>query len=288
MKRSHASQRLLLLSGTLVSLFVVLIGMSIVTEIHLADIMKSPNPTCDDGGNNFDPFTKGKTTFSGPYGSGTFTDKCYSTREEREKRLQAMHAVKYGCSSKHTPTYKIADCSLGCSDGACRKQNQSSCGGENEPCCAGTKDQCTPGTNLTCQSNPSATKLCLPCGILGNACCGNPPSFCQKTPNPISCIDGVCKAGGGNTGGGDRCTTNDSCDDQNPCTSDTCNDGTCRHILIPGSRCGGSTGGNTGGSTGGNSCVSARDCNDGKVCTFDRCIDGFCKNTAIPNCGRIE
>ena len=48
----------------------------------------------------------------------------------------------------------------------------------------------------------------------------------------------------------------ESCDDENPCTTDTCVDGTCVH--------------------------TPKDCDDENPCTIDSCVDGQCVNTPVP------
>src|SRR2546426_20064 len=64
------------------------------------------------------------------------------------------------------------------------------------------------------------------------------------------------------------CATAADCDDQNPCTSDSCNAGLCQYTLIAGCRL----------------CSTAVDCNDQNACTTDSCSGGVCQNTAIAGC----
>ena len=148
------------------------------------------------------------------------------------------------------------------------------------PC---TDDLCHPSDG--CQAIPNLD----PCDDLntcttddscvGGVCVGIGSLDCDDG-NP--CTKDICEPGGGcahaDVDGacddGDDCTVNDSCvdgmcnpgapmncDDGNPCTADSCADGTCAYADVPGS------------------------CDDGNVCTTgDHCVDGACEFTGTVVC----
>src|SRR5213078_2473876 len=64
------------------------------------------------------------------------------------------------------------------------------------------------------------------------------------------------------------CATSADCNDQNPCTSDSCQAGVCQYTLIAGCRL----------------CSTAADCDDQNACTTDSCNGGVCHNTRIAGC----
>src|SRR5437016_4382122 len=64
------------------------------------------------------------------------------------------------------------------------------------------------------------------------------------------------------------CAKSADCDDQNPCTSDSCNAGVCQFTQIAGCRL----------------CSTAAGCDDQNACTTDSCQGGVCQNTAIAGC----
>src|SRR2546426_617552 len=85
--------------------------------------------------------------------------------------------------------------------------------------------------------------------------------------------DGDQNANGGDAGENcvgvrPTCATAADCDDQNPCTSDSCNAGLCQYTQIAGCRL----------------CSTAVDCNDQNACTTDSCSGGVCQNTAMAGC----
>jgi hypothetical protein len=73
---------------------------------------------------------------------------------------------------------------------------------------------------------------------------------------------------GGTTdvGSGAACRTTADCDDQNPCTADTCAGGRCRNVPIDGC------------------CQADSDCDDQDVCTTDACQDRQCVHTPRAAC----
>lgn len=62
------------------------------------------------------------------------------------------------------------------------------------------------------------------------------------------------------TGG---CVNNIDCNDSNPCTTDTCNSGTCSYSPVSGC------------------CLTNIECDDGNACTTDACSNNVCTHTAI-------
>jgi len=64
------------------------------------------------------------------------------------------------------------------------------------------------------------------------------------------------------------CTADSQCSDDDPCTTDKCNAGTCTHGKVP------------------NCCKSVADCNDGDTCTADSCDTNTnaCTHAKVPNC----
>ena len=81
------------------------------------------------------------------------------------------------------------------------------------------------------------------------------------------------------------CTTDSQCNDNNPCTSDTCNvmNGTCQNTFVPnGTICPNGTCQN--GTCSPQTCMSSAECNDNDSCTTDSCQMNTCVHTPIPNC----
>jgi hypothetical protein len=66
--------------------------------------------------------------------------------------------------------------------------------------------------------------------------------------------------------GCESCSCDADCDDSNPETVDTCNDGVCNHETPP-------------------QCTTDTQCDDGNACTTDACVSEACMHTAIPGCG---
>lgn len=125
-----------------------------------------------------------------------------------------------------------------CSSGAC----QLSCTGGKSKCGTSCVDTMTDGTN---------------CGQCGMTCSAGQ-----------TCSGGVCSDGNpdpGTDAGSDapppECTTGTDCNDDNPCTDDTCNAGSCQHAN------------------------NTSACDDGNACTTaDTCSGGTCQGGAPPNC----
>ena len=148
-------------------------------------------------------------------------------------------------------------------------------------------------TKITCPptGNPCTTNTCDPntgeCEISvvnGNACddgdlctsgdvcadgwCMGQPVSCNDS-NPCtddSCQDGVCQhpviAG--------CCLTAGNCHDDNPCTNDWCTDNVCAWTLVL------------------SCCLSADDCVDANVCTSEKCINNKCTTTPVASCCNVD
>jgi Dictyostelium (slime mold) repeat len=65
------------------------------------------------------------------------------------------------------------------------------------------------------------------------------------------------------------CTSAEQCGDNNACTTDTCNGGVCDNSALIGCT----------------PCTSAKQCGDGNACTTDTCDAGLCHSTAVGDCG---
>ncbi|KAM9962896.1 hypothetical protein ACTFIW_006117 [Dictyostelium discoideum] len=92
---------------------------------------------------------------------------------------------------------------------------------------------------------------------------------------------------------GKSCVTNTkSCDDNNPCTTDTCSNGNCFYQVITDCiNCGGNQCFNsdkcnpTSCSADGKTCVQVSVlCDDHNHCTDDSCSNGYCISNPVPNC----
>ncbi|MHC4610147.1 MAG: hypothetical protein ACYS7M_07345, partial [Planctomycetota bacterium] len=143
---------------------------------------------------------------------------------------------------------------------------------DNNPC---TVDDCD--TNGLCQNTPVPTGT--PCGDPGDTDCDHPDScdggICQPNlePNGTPCNDGLfCNEGEACTGGVCGGGAARDCDDQEPCTDDTCDESgdTCTNTPIPGC------------------CVSDRECDDGVYCNGTEFCEGppvmQCQSGAPPDC----
>src|SRR5262249_10577580 len=122
---------------------------------------------------------------------------------------------------------------------------------------------CGPGTALNCDDgNPCTADTC------------NSVTGCAHTPVPngTPCLDGnVCN--GSETCQAGSCTAGTPlvCDDQNPCTTDSCNALVgCQHVAVPsGTSCADNTvcNGNETCQSGLCTTGTPRNCNDGNACT---------------------
>ena len=161
--------------------------------------------------------------------------------------------------------------------------------------CPGVRS-CGVGGLSACTASPSATELCdgidndcngltddVVCddkNICTDDACEATSQTCKHPPNNALCTDGsACTTG--DTCSGGLCTAKAvSCDDQNPCTSDSCDTKLgCQHenTSIP---CSDGDACTTGDACIDGSCVPAKkvDCDDKNACTADSCdtTNGSC------------
>jgi hypothetical protein len=123
------------------------------------------------------------------------------------------------------------ECTTGdlCQGGACQGQGSLACD-DQDPC---TLDSCLPDGGCTHESTPGPCDDGDPCTV-GDQCQNG------------ACIQGTAAI----------------CDDQNPCTDDSCAGGSCQFT------------------------PNSAPCDDGNVCTTDdTCLDGICKVMGILTCG---
>ncbi len=274
MKHLHAPQRLLLLSGTIVSLFVVLLGMTVTKQIDLLGLITTEGRTCKSTNPDYSSEVQGVVTFTLPLNgndsfTGTLKDKCLAS--------DPLKVVKYGCSLRNDPVMRILSCPGGCVDGICKSVTQESgCGTEGKTCCSspGAAPYCNQGTNLFCIDRVCRQKSQPTCGGDGEACCSSPgaaPS-CKQGTNLI-CVDRVCKQRSQPTCGG----KGESCCPNAPqCTPGTnlfCIDNGCRERSQP--TCGGL----------GQSCCGTPPWRCNQTPNPISCIDGVCRPKSQPQCG---
>ncbi len=114
----------------------------------------------------------------------------------------------------------------------------------------GYSDSCTNPPSMLCGNTAPNGACCLPggeCALVDDA-------------DVCAAISGVYQGDGSNCAGGcPSCVTSADCADGNPCTVDTCDNGTCTN--------------------------PPRDCEDGLACTTGSCVSGFCVQTLNCNDG---
>ncbi len=179
-------------------------------------------------------------------------------------------------------------------------------------CHAGNQKVCNDGNNCTADSCDQASGQCLfvpiagcggncnttaDCPATGNVCttsvCSQTLKQCvvQNVQNQTTCDDGL------------PCTTNDACqngkclggaqkncNDQNNCTTDSCDaaTGNCLHAPQTGNQCNdGSPCTNNDTCAAGVCTGTAKTCDDGQPCTADSCnpLSGNCQHQNIQGCG---
>ncbi len=192
-----------------------------------------------------------------------------------------------------------------CGGGACKSGSPKNCDDGN-PCtddsCNPTSGNCTYAPNTAncddanaCTSGdacgggvckPGSAKGCSDGKVCTDDTCDPVNGSCKNYANTAICDDGsACTLGDVCSGGQCLPGTAASCDDSNPCTSDSCDatSGKCSHSnntapCSDGSAC------SIGDVCGGGACLpgTAKTCNDGNACTSDACdtSTGACVYTA--------
>jgi hypothetical protein len=205
-------------------------------------------PNCDDQ----NPCTTDSCSATGGCGhaAGNEGGACPLAGGTGVCRAGTCTPVTVNCDDSNPCTVDAPDGSGGCSHtagnegGSCADTNV--CNGA-ETCRAGV---CAPGTTLSCDD--------------GNACTDdscNATTGCVRTnrPNGTVCAPAT-QCGGASTCQSGVCTAgpNGSCDDQNPCTADSCGPGgTCLHAPLDG-----------------NSCADTNACNGAEICRAGTCAAG--------------
>lgn len=159
-----------------------------------------------------------------------------------------------------------------------------------ETCVAG---QCVAGTpacpddGLFCNGTESCNEETDTCSSSGNPCdenqgCDEDANVCRDPCDTnADCDDGLFCNGEETCGDDGFCEDGtDPCDDENLCTTDSCNEDTdaCTHTPVTcpsGERCDLETGECVAG------CTTNAECNDNNACTTDTCDDGACVNAAV-------
>ena len=160
---------------------------------------------------------------------------------------QCAPGATVGCDDGNPCTTDQCEHLVGCThvaaDGECTDGNACTTG---DACLAG---KCVPTGNLKCDdANPCTTDACaFDVGCVASNADGLPCDDGQKCSAQDACVGGKCLG------------LLTDCNDNNPCTDDTCVDGTgCVHL------------------------ANEVTCSDGNVCTLnDACGDSVCKGVAL-------
>jgi hypothetical protein len=163
----------------------------------------------------------------------------------------------------------------------------------NGGCCQGCidgNDQCTTGTALTaCGDSAGAGKLikCKDCtdaaACTAEACVQGACTY-PAVPPGTSCTDGnICN--GDESCSGTTCTAGKplDCNDNEPCTKDSCGANGCIHDPLTGNDCSDGDPCTTGDKCGADGkCAPGTPikCDDGQFCTDDACDAGICVHTS--------
>lgn len=116
---------------------------------------------------------------------------------------------------------------------------------------------CYQGKRYVCASNGDLSEAPCPSGQPCQTIAG------QSGPGSGSCGPAPCA----------------NCDDGNPCTADTCNNGSCVHTPT-GASCNDGNACTDKDMCSGSACFGQpKDCADGAACTADSCVDGACKHS---------
>ncbi|KAN0045340.1 hypothetical protein ACTA71_005717 [Dictyostelium dimigraforme] len=205
------------------------------------------------------------------------------------------------------------------------------CQGDNSSCCLPSNCDQNPKYTSSClqakcvnglcnvpitscsSPTPCFDSVCTPsvgCSLVAKNCTSSDfcrLDFCNATlnacqhdiiPDCISCSNIGCLTTDkcfpqSCSADGKSCVTNTkSCDDSDPCTTDTCSNGSCFHQIIPNCiNCGGNQCFSTDKCNptkcgdDGESCVQSPIlCDDKNHCTNDICTNGYCISNPVPNC----
>ncbi|MBT9556898.1 MAG: hypothetical protein IV100_12760 [Myxococcales bacterium] len=180
-----------------------------------------------------------------------------------------------------------------CSNNACTFTEIPNCGGciaaedcfDGLPCTAdacvfgacqnppivGCEDECQ--TTADCQAPGTCTTIacvqgfCLESPLPG--CCTSDASCEDDDPCTVNvCDDGACTVSPPDPSAS-CCNENAECADPDPCTADLCVENQCQNLAVPGC---------------GTECTSAQGCSDGNACTQDACVGGKCTYTTLAGC----
>ena len=167
-----------------------------------------------------------------------------------------------------------------CSSGACQPGTAVNCG-DSVSCTIDTCDETTKG----CTHKADST-LCDDGQICNGAELCDPTSGCVPG-TPVSCDDGnPCTTDTCDANGCKHVTI--SCDDGNPCTTDTCDANGCKHVTIScddGNACTTDSCDATNGCTHVAAANGAACTDDGNSCTNDVCSAGACTHPSNGTCG---
>lgn len=149
-----------------------------------------------------------------------------------------------------------------CFDGFCRESTDTECL-QDEDC----------SDESSCTFDVCANGLCMNIELPDGSICGTDGFVCSK---------GFCRA----SPDSGECHAHVDCDDDNPCTSDVCDNGFCINEILPdGTVCfvdGSCLSGLCKPDTL-PACRANSDCVDDNPCTGDLCLDDLCVNTAFPD-----
>jgi MYXO-CTERM domain-containing protein len=226
--------------------------------------------TCDENSENCPEALTGTCGLLYCSGRSTCEFKADLTEGDKCKTDAGVTGV---CLPATTPNrVEYLTCCPGCvdRDGRCRPGDTDAyCGVPGDKCdTCGTCSSCTEGKCVQDGDGTSCTN-----GVTGKCVSG------------VCCI-GCIKAGTCYLNAIDNCGRNGGacadCDDDKPCTLDSCNSGTCGHTNVPGA-CDPGDACITGASCSGSTCTGQpKVCNDNNACTTDSCDSATgCKYTPL-------
>ncbi|MEC9071336.1 MAG: hypothetical protein VX938_03115, partial [Myxococcota bacterium] len=246
-------------------------GCSTVSKCAAAeDLVPCMVATCDDGVCGTGPAPDGESCVP----NSVCTDK--GTCEEG--KCVPLEG-ELSCDDDNVCTTDVCDDTQGC------VHEESTCN-DGDPC---TLDSCDPteGCLVAPKCDEDLQGDCkVPSCDPDSGTCGSAsaPEGTVCESNDVCFAAGSCGAGGLCLGSGDSI----DCDDDDPCTKDTCDaELGCQHETNLDLSCDDGNPCTEDDACGANGCAGAVvDCDDGDDCTQDACIDtGACVNEQIPGCG---